>query len=398
MMTLFEDRLPLLTRFSQTLDDAHYRPLPPEMWVFVADIEGSTQAIEAGRFRDINTLGGSTIAAVLNAVKPQRVPYVFGGDGATFCVEADQVAAVSEALRGCQAMAAKGFQLVLRVGCLPVAALTSPVRVTRFQKAPHLIQYFFIGKGLTEADERIKTEPALALPSGPSQVDFSGFECRWNEIPSNKQLTLSLLVKAMAPTRSERLAMYAALHERIEHWLGDENHRHPLHQEGLSLSARASHLKGEAILKTGVNASPFHRRLSQGVRMAMIWLQNRLGNAWMRRGAHAMDVDWGRYKPDMIMHSDFFKIDDLYRTVVSANDDAWAALHQWLQSQHAQGHVCFGAHITHAAMVTCLVEKTGTAHFHFVDSVDGGYAVAARQLKQQLQMDQKEGSTCGVNR
>lgn len=390
MTTPFEARLPLLTQISQTMTDANYRLLPSDVWVFVADIEGSTQAIEEGRFRDINTLGGSTIAAVLNAVRPQRVPYVFGGDGATFCVASDQVEAVSEALRGCQKMAVEGFDLVLRVGRISVAALTSPVRATRFHKTPHLIQYFFIGNGLSEAEERIKTDAAFALPPGPAHADFSGFECRWNEVPSNKQLTLSLLVKAMARTASERLVTYSALHERIEYWLGDEKSRHPLNLEGLSLSARPDKLQGEATLKTGVGLRPFQRRFAKWRRMAVLWLQNRLGNVWMRWGVQAMGADWGRYKPDLIAHSDFFKIDDVYRTVVSANDEAWTALHQWLQSQHEQGRLCFGVHTTHAAMVTCLVEKTGMEHFHFVDSVDGGYAVAARQLKQQLQMDQKD--------
>jgi hypothetical protein len=389
MMTRFEARLPLLTEFSQTMEESNYRPVPPDGWVFVADIVGSTQAIEEGRFRDINTLGGSTIAAVLNAVRPERVPYVFGGDGATFCVASDQVRAVSKALRGCQRMAMEGFDLVLRVGRVPVAALTSPVRATRFQKAPNLIQYFFIGNGLGEAEERIKNDADYALPPGPAEADFSGFECRWNEIPSNKELTLSLLVKAMASTQSERLTIYSALHERIEHWLGDENSRHPLNLAGLSLSARPDKLEGEATLKTGVTQPWFRRRLAKWHRMAVLWLQNRLGNVWMRWGIQARGADWGRYKPDLITHSDFFKIDDVYRTVVSANDSAWTTLHQWLQSQHEQGRLCFGVHITHAAMVTCLVEKTGMEHLHFVDSVDGGYAVAARQLKQQLQMDPK---------
>ncbi|KUJ73029.1 hypothetical protein AVO41_00425 [Thiomicrospira sp. WB1] len=358
--------------------------------MFVADIVNSTQAIEAGRFRDINTLGGGTIAAVLNAVRPHRVPYVFGGDGATFCVAADQVAAVSDALRGCQDMAREGFDLVLRVGCISVAALSKPVRATRFQKAPHLIQYFFIGNGLSEAEARIKRDPACALPPGRAEADFSGFECRWNEIPSKKQRTLSLLVQAMGATRAERLATYSALHTKIEHWLGDETGRHPLNLSGLSLSANPDKLRGEATLKTGFSLSSWRRRLSQWHRMAVLWLQNRVGNVWMRRGMQALGAEWGRYKADLITHTDFFKLDDIYRTVVSADDEDWEALHRWLQSQQAQGTLCFGVHVTDAAMVTCLVEKTGVEHLHFVDSIDGGYAVAARQLKQQLQRDQKD--------
>jgi len=54
--------------------------------------QNSTKAIETGHYREINAVGGSSIAAVINAIKPRRIPYGFGGDGARFCIPPELLA------------------------------------------------------------------------------------------------------------------------------------------------------------------------------------------------------------------------------------------------------------------------------------------------------------------
>jgi hypothetical protein len=44
----------------------------------------------------------------------------------------------------------------------------------------------------------------------------------------------------------------------------------------------------------------------------------------------------------------------------------------------------FGIHRSSAAIMTCLIFTPGQDHAHFVDGIDGGYALAAKMLKQQL--------------
>jgi hypothetical protein len=41
-------------------------------------------------------------------------------------------------------------------------------------------------------------------------------------------------------------------------------------------------------------------------------------------------------------------------------------------------------HRSPAALVTCLVRSYDGDHVHFVDGSDGGYALAAKQMKAQL--------------
>ncbi|MBN2605844.1 MAG: DUF3095 family protein, partial [Thiotrichales bacterium] len=55
--------------------------------------------------------------------------------------------------------------------------------------------------------------------------------------------------------------------------------------------------------------------------------------------------------------------------------------------QYQAGILFYGCHQTNAAVITCLIEKTGTDHVHFVDAADGGYAMAAKQLKTQIKLE-----------
>jgi len=61
-----------------------------------------------------------------------------------------------------------------------------------------------------------------------------------------------------------------------------------------------------------------------------------------------------------------------------------AALVAGLTAEHAAGHLAFGTFASSSALMTCLIFDRRGEHIHFVDGGDGGYALAARQLKAQL--------------
>ncbi|MBN2865988.1 MAG: DUF3095 domain-containing protein [Thiotrichales bacterium] len=377
---LFETNLVTVTQLSETFSAEIYQTLPQDWWVVVTDVIGSTKAIEAGRYRDINAIGGSTIAAVLNAVKPQKIPYVFGGDGATFCIPPEVIEPVKQALRGCQILSEQTLQLGLRVGLVPVSHLTQPVTVCKYRVTASLTQYFFMGGGLEQADGLIKAQDSYNLPSNtPEKVDFSGFECRWSEVPSTRGLTLSLLVKSRLATQAESYSLYQTLNEKVFELLGDVHIHHPLKPESLNLSMNADKLGVEVATKT-VNQSAWRVwRMRQVIR-----LQNVIGKVWMRFKIKNQFGDWGQYKADMVTNSDYLKLDDTYRAVLSGSQAQVDALVVWLEQACQQGQLFYGIHTTHAALITCLIAKTGLEHVHFVDSSEGGYAMAAKQLKQQI--------------
>ncbi len=69
--------------FNDLTKDEHFVKAPSDWKVIVADIKESTKAIEAGRYKDVNTLGAACIVAAQNAMNKADFPYVFGGDGAS---------------------------------------------------------------------------------------------------------------------------------------------------------------------------------------------------------------------------------------------------------------------------------------------------------------------------
>ena len=82
----FYQQLPLYPDFTRLTEPSYYQNLPPDWLLVISDVEGSTQAIQAGRYKEVNALGASVIIAVLNIVKPLSIPFIFGGDGASLCI------------------------------------------------------------------------------------------------------------------------------------------------------------------------------------------------------------------------------------------------------------------------------------------------------------------------
>ena len=64
----------------------HYREAPDDWLIVVADIQGSTKAIDETRYKDMNMVGAACIMVVLNVTRGFKMPYVFGGDGATMLI------------------------------------------------------------------------------------------------------------------------------------------------------------------------------------------------------------------------------------------------------------------------------------------------------------------------
>lgn len=222
----FYKDLPLVNDFKEVLKLDCYQELPSDWWIVITDIKASTTAIEQGRYRDINSLGGCTVAAILNAVKPTSIPYTFGGDGATFCIPALHIEAVSTALRGCIKLAKESFNLELRAALIPYEAIKNQAKVlvARYAKSESLHQAIFVGGGLSEADRQIKlnTKWHVQLAAGEAKADLSGFECRWNRIASPQEVTVSLIVQAVCSLTSQQLDLYQQLMQRIHEHFGED--------------------------------------------------------------------------------------------------------------------------------------------------------------------------------
>ncbi|HEY9662918.1 MAG TPA: DUF3095 family protein, partial [Allocoleopsis sp.] len=154
----FYANLPVLEDFVQITNSQNFVPLPQDWYVIVTDIGGSTQAIEAGRYKEVNLIGASSIVAVLNIAGSIEIPFVFGGDGASIFIPPALLETAKESLLATQTLAKQEFGFDLRVGIVPVSDITAQyqLNVAKFKVSKHYSQSIFVGGGLTYATNLVK--------------------------------------------------------------------------------------------------------------------------------------------------------------------------------------------------------------------------------------------------
>jgi hypothetical protein len=79
------------------------------------------------------------------------------------------------------------------------------------------------------------------------------------------------------------------------------------------------------------------------------------------------------------------KLDGMLRMVIDAAPDEEARILDLLAAAHGRAEVFYGTHRSATALITCWVPAVFEGvHLHFIDGADGGYALAARNLKDQM--------------
>ena len=400
MASPFVTSLPVFTAFEELLVAEAYVPLPPDWHVLVADVRGSTDAIENGKYRDVNLVGASTIVAVINACAPEPLAFVFGGDGASLAVSPSQLPAATEALHATRQMAAEEFDLDLRVGGVPVQDLRAQgadVRVARLQLTEHATQTMFTGGGLALADTLVKAPAtaatyALPKPATPPEADFSGLECRWNEIPSPQEENVTLLIEALGDSATDRQATYRRVLRKIEALYGTADRYRPLSSQVMLPSFSPGRLKAETQVRAPRDG------WARFWYTAKIWAQNVLLKWFVAQDIETETGRWRDYIDLLVRSSDFRKYDDMLRMIVAGTAENRRRLVTWLQAQQDAGHLRFGHHVASHALITCVVFERMGNQIHFVDGARGGYALAARAMKRQTKSPDVNGQAVAGKR
>ena len=360
-----------------------YVPLPDNWYIIVTDIVASTQAIRAGRYKDVNLLGASSIIAVLNVAGPIEIPFVFGGDGASLVVPPSLLQPARDAVLSVQKLAQEAFALELRVGVVPVEDVqhSHPIRVAKFQDTTNYCQASFLGGGITSATNLIKTSPLYQLQCGPHHpaANLTGLECRWQDIPSLHGHTLSLIVQALPSSQQVNDAVYSQVLAQIQTIYGDCKDYHPIAPGALKLAFGYRQLSSE--IKARTASSGCHERWLYFLRIVT---ENLLGWIFMRFGLTAGEVAWDKYKQELVNASDYQKIDDSLRMVISGTPEQTQQLLQFLEHHSWAGSLSYGLHVSDRALVTCMIFNRSNCHIHLIDGADGGYALAAQNLKERL--------------
>ena len=379
--------LTAIPSFAEAMETSRHVSVPDDWWIVIADVIGSTQAIEAGDYKKVNTVGVACIAAVSNVDRSIDMPFIFGGDGATFAVPDILIQPVMTALRGAQQLSSESFGLGLRVGLVKVSDLISQdywVNLAKVRLSPHMTQATFSGRGWEEAERRVKARDAagvvlLLQDEGPAEASFDGFECRWQGVPSFNDHKLALLVAAMSEDPGINLRTYQATITKIHAIYGDVANYHPLRPSRMQLTFNPRLLSHEWRVRSS-HGRPWQRL---GYFMKMLF-QNLAGAYLFSRNINTQATEWQHYRDELVDNTDFRKFDGMLRMVMDGTDAQAAELEQYLDAQYRAGHLAYGMFKSREALVTCLVQSYNGNHMHFVDGGDGGYALAARGLKQQI--------------
>ena len=90
------------------------------------------------------------------------------------------------------------------------------------------------------------------------------------------------------------------------------------------------------------------------------------------------------YKNRIIKTTDTEKFDDMLRMVITTTKKQSLKLENYLQKEYENNNLVYGIHKSNSALMTCLIFQRHGKHIHFVDSSNGGYALASKELKNRL--------------
>lgn len=183
--------------FSQLTHFERYRPLPDDWFIGIADVVKSTNAIEAGRYKAVNTVGAAVLVAVTNALPDLCFPYVFGGDGATVAIPGVYLEEVTDAMARTVGWSEDTLDLALRAAVIPVREIREAaydVCVARYAASQNVSYAMFAGGGVAWAEDQLKSgRYAIARAPMDYRPDLSGLYCGFGPIPAERGIILSII-------------------------------------------------------------------------------------------------------------------------------------------------------------------------------------------------------------
>lgn len=369
---------------NKALDPFSLTQVPDDWYIIITDVVGSTRAIESGRYKDVNVSGGLAVMAITNAFKGMQFPFVFGGDGVTILIPQEIAELSRDILFDTRQKVIQFYDLDLRIGFVPVKDLNDqnyPIRFGKVRISDHYAQAILQGTGVDKAEEWVKAPDSKYLITSKKdpgvEADFSGFTCRWQDIDSPKDLTIALIIKVRENLKEDRNIYYQKLLGKIDHLIGKDHH--PLSEQNLKFGYKG--IKSEAMATTGETSyfKIFSTKLKIRLIVFYTWLV-----VFFKLSKNYAHYDLKELKHYNIISSDYQKYDGTLKMIVAIDESVSSKLKAWLESEYKAGNVFYGIHISNRALLTCLLHIESESEVHFVDAADGGYALAAKELKRQI--------------
>lgn len=375
---LFYSRLPVNEiSLSELLMEEHLFFKVPANWqVIITDVKQSTQAVTDGLHETVNLVATGSIVAVLNIVYKENltVPFFFGGDGATFIVPPSVLKAVMKALNIHQKNTQTNFNLILRVGCVPVEDIYAKGHTLNIGKLK-TSQFFSIpvllGDGLIYAEKIIKGEDYMPEPfsQAEEELDMSGMQCRWDKImpPQNYDEVVSLLV--IAGEGVKQADVFKKVIDNIDAIYGAVENRTPISVPRLKLKGTLKKIGLEMKTRLG-GYKPFY--------LIRTWVTTLLGSLYFQTKQGKV------YLTRLVDMSDTLVIDGKINTVISGTSIQREKLVKELNKLEETGEILYGLFVSKESVMSCYVRNMNDQHVHFIDGSEGGYTKAASILKKKI--------------
>ncbi len=249
------------------------------------------------------------------------------------------------------------------------------LRVGKLELAAGRCIAVFRGGGLSRAEQMVKGRPDLyevaGSPSGPAEL--TKLSCRWRPIPSEKGTVLTVLVGACTDDANRVYQrVLRSLDESLEGGLEQAN---PVKLSQMSYRTIGECCRDEARYHDSLVSIRFFLRVLEILAAVAVF----------RHGVRPLVFRPEDYATAMASHSDHRKFDDVLRMVVDCSEEECQRILTLLEELHQRGEIVYGVQRSSMSMMTCFVSSLDEGgHIHFIDGGDGGYAQAARQLKEQL--------------
>ncbi len=374
----FYSRLPSNNiRLSDLFTEDHLFYDVPDSWhVIITDIESSTSAVLNDLHQTVNLIATGSIVCVLNlAFKANiTVPFFFGGDGATFIVPSVVRDAAMSSLLLHQKNTLASFDLMLRVGTVPVAEIYAKghvLKISKFKSSETFSIPVILGDGLIYAERVIKDEAYTFAGSaaGDIELDLSGMQCRWDRIepPENNFEVVTLV--AISGSGFKQSAVFKKIIQHIDTIYGAPKERQPISVSKLQLKTTFLKLGHEVRARLGKIGI---------LDLFYTWITTVFGRLYFLTGKGKV------YLNKLVDMSDTLVIDGRINTVITGTAGQRLRLEKAFIKMERSGEIRYGLHVSKESIMSCYVRDLEDSHIHFVDGAEGGYTKAAGILKQKL--------------
>tara|TARA_B100000676_G_scaffold251444_1_gene256437 strand:- start:629 stop:1813 length:1185 start_codon:yes stop_codon:yes gene_type:complete len=381
----YRDLEPFYSFVDEAFCTTFYVELPADWTLVVADITGSTRAVKSGKYAGVNYLGAACIVAVTNALDDVSVPSVFGGDGATFAVPEDVVDTVMAALKATRRWGRDAFGLELRVGAVPMAEIIkrgASVQLAKMEFSPGNAMAMFRGDGFDLADKLVKDGDDVQTFVAPldddddSVPDLKSLSCRWSPLPSVNGSMLCLIIGAHAKNVAAADEIYRDVIARIYNVVPiNQVEVSPVKLETLEFGFTIENIVKKAKTLPGPRSFTLVRAfLTQFLGLIAFTVKRPLG-----------EFEPERYQKEMVINSDFRKVNGMLRLILDCTDEHCGAIEQMLDTMHDEQRIVYGSHRATQAIMACVApDVVQNQHVHYIDGSEGGLWSAATGLKLQI--------------